>query len=199
MNSPIERTLHQALLRVALDRDLNVRDYAAAGAEFEILISPEHEGGRPGLYTRRGSAPIAPVERPASDERRPHLDVASDATVAGYRIDLVVCYYDSSIPIHECAAGRTAILLVECDGHDWHERTPQQASRDRARDRDIYRRTGLAVLRFTGSDIHRDADSCAVEILETAVVEFARHQSLASVEAEHSIMLHGWFNDTRND
>lgn len=46
-------------------------------------------------------------------------------------------------------------FVVELDGHDFHERTKEQASRDKKRDRDLAA-IGLPVIRFTGSDIYKD-------------------------------------------
>lgn len=43
-------------------------------------------------------------------------------------------------------------LVVECDGHDFHERTKEQAATDKARDRALLA-MGFAVMRFTGSEI----------------------------------------------
>lgn len=57
-----------------------------------------------------------------------------------------------------------ALLAIECDGHDFHDRTKQQASSDRARDRELLL-LGVPTIRFTGSDIHTDANRCAVEAL----------------------------------
>jgi len=54
-------------------------------------------------------------------------------------------------------------IVVECDGHDFHERTKAQAEKDRKRDRRIQAR-GYKVFRFTGSEIHRDAFQCAAEV-----------------------------------
>ena len=53
--------------------------------------------------------------------------------------------------------------MVEVDGHEWHERTRDQAACDRRRDRDMLRE-GLRVVRFTGSEVWRDAAACAQEI-----------------------------------
>lgn len=55
------------------------------------------------------------------------------------------------------------ILVIECDGHDWHERTADQAAKDKARDRYMVEQ-GFAVLRFTGREIWRDALACARQI-----------------------------------
>jgi very-short-patch-repair endonuclease len=55
-------------------------------------------------------------------------------------------------------------LVVECDGHDYHERTKDQAARDRQRDRQM-QSEGLKVFRFTGSELYRDAIKCAGEVV----------------------------------
>jgi len=54
-------------------------------------------------------------------------------------------------------------LAVECDGHDYHERTKDQAAYDRYRDRYIASR-GWVIARFTGSEIYHDAYGCVQEI-----------------------------------
>lgn len=57
-----------------------------------------------------------------------------------------------------------ARVVVECDGHDFHERTPEQAEHDKKRDR-YFVEVGETVLRFTGREINRDAASCAEQAL----------------------------------
>lgn len=54
-------------------------------------------------------------------------------------------------------------IAVECDGHDYHERTKEQAAYDRYRDRYITSR-GWLVARFTGSEIYHDAHGCVDQI-----------------------------------
>ena len=54
-------------------------------------------------------------------------------------------------------------LAVECDGHDFHERTKLQAQRDKSRDREM-KMIGLDVIRFTGSEIFCDPRKCADEV-----------------------------------
>jgi very-short-patch-repair endonuclease len=58
-------------------------------------------------------------------------------------------------------------LVVECDGHDYHERTKDQAANDRSRDRAM-QSSGYTVFRFTGSEIHRDPMKCARQVVEWA-------------------------------
>ena len=59
--------------------------------------------------------------------------------------------------------GDYRVLVVECDGHDFHERTKAQASKDRSRDRRL-KREGIEVIRFTGSEIYYRPEACAEEV-----------------------------------
>jgi len=61
--------------------------------------------------------------------------------------------------------GNVFRLVVECDGHDFHERTKEQAARDRARDR-MLQDKGWGVFRFTGSEIWKDPMGCAFQIAD---------------------------------
>lgn len=56
-------------------------------------------------------------------------------------------------------------LLVECDGHDYHEKTKEQAAKDKSRDRFLASK-GYHVLRFTGSEIYNKPHKCANEIVK---------------------------------
>jgi len=56
-------------------------------------------------------------------------------------------------------------IAVECDGHEYHERTREQAMHDRSRDRKC-QLAGWKVLRFTGSEIHRDVRVCVKQVLQ---------------------------------
>jgi hypothetical protein len=60
---------------------------------------------------------------------------------------------------------RRPVVVVECDGHQFHERTPEQASKDRRRVR-ILQRLGIGVLPFTGTDVVRSSEDLAEEIVE---------------------------------
>lgn len=58
-----------------------------------------------------------------------------------------------------------AAVLVEIDGHDFHERTKEQVAKDKQRERHIVA-TGIPVLRFSGSEVYRDAQACALETVK---------------------------------
>lgn len=52
-------------------------------------------------------------------------------------------------------------IVVECDGEDFHKNKGKDQKRDQyMKDR------GLLVLRFTGSQINRSAEACAVKVIE---------------------------------
>lgn len=56
-------------------------------------------------------------------------------------------------------------IAIECDGHDFHERTKEQARKDRSKDRWLQSH-GYHVLRFTGSEIWKDPVDCAEQVLK---------------------------------
>ncbi len=58
-------------------------------------------------------------------------------------------------------------IAVECDGHDFHEKTKAQAARDKKRDR-FLQTEGWRVLRFTGSEIFNRSAECACEVDDLA-------------------------------
>lgn len=53
-------------------------------------------------------------------------------------------------------------IAIELDGHDFHERTKEQARRDKSRDRN-FTNQGWKVLRFTGSEVYADPELCVLE------------------------------------
>jgi hypothetical protein len=55
------------------------------------------------------------------------------------------------------------LVIVEADGHRFHQLTPEQASEDKRRDRAL-QKIGVPFLRYTGTDVVRDSDSYAREI-----------------------------------
>lgn len=73
----------------------------------------------------------------------------AQAPVGPYRVDFLIEWMADELRI-----------VIECDGFDFHERTREQAERDRRRDRELQAR-GYHVLRFMGSEIHR---GCAGEL-----------------------------------
>lgn len=88
------------------------------------------------------------------------VHVYPQVSIDGYRVDFLIADQSKS--------GHVRYTVVECDGHDFHERTKQQASHDKARDRH-FQRKGWKVVRFTGSDIWRDPGGAASDAFEIAI------------------------------
>lgn len=90
--------------------------------------------------------------------RRPgRVIIQPQVSVLGYRADFV-----TAIVCQNTEQRRTCLhrIVVECDGHDYHERTKEQAARDKKRDREM-QAAGYEVWRFTGSELHRNAVNCS--------------------------------------
>jgi very-short-patch-repair endonuclease len=93
----------------------------------------------------------------ADDINQPntHISLVPQYKWSGYRIDFAISIDNGSRPR----------VFIECDGHDFHERTKEQAARDRLKDRKI-QEANIPILRFTGSEIYRDPVGCAGQIIE---------------------------------
>jgi very-short-patch-repair endonuclease len=75
-------------------------------------------------------------------------------------VDLAIV--DATLPFNHTPP---RIMIVECDGHDFHEKTKDQARRDKQRDR-FFQSKGYKVLRYAGSEIWADPEKCADEIID---------------------------------
>lgn len=64
-------------------------------------------------------------------------------------------------------------FVIECDGHDYHEKTKKQAKRDKERDRNMTQ-LGYTVIRFTGSEIFENPIVCARETFNIIASELLR-------------------------
>lgn len=99
------------------------------------------------------------------------IEIEPQAQLGEHRVDFLLTYRRMTRPeqsdparpalLHARPRLEAARLIVECDGHDYHDRTKKQASTDRARDRSL-QSFGLSVYRYTGSDIWQHPFRCAV-------------------------------------
>lgn len=100
------------------------------------------------------------------------LIIEKQVNIGDFRVDfLISAWTDGAVVggIDGPSVGlpRWRKLVVECDGHGYHERTKEQAAKDRSRDR-ILTSLGLDVFRFTGSELWRDPWACASQVCEWA-------------------------------
>lgn len=100
-----------------------------------------------------GFADFPPLEQP-------RIIVGREVEVGQYSADFGVTA--------RCKGGNTSRIAIECDGHNFHERTPAQARHDRSRDR-YFSELGIWPVRFTGDEIRASPQGCAIEALALAV------------------------------
>lgn len=81
-----------------------------------------------------------------------------------FQLDL----YKIDFHVSHCRAigPKTSTVLVELDGHDFHDRDKHQRSYEKARERYIAR-AGRVLLRYTGSDVMKDPYRVAHEVMDT--------------------------------
>lgn len=85
----------------------------------------------------------------------------------GWRPDFIVHAYADWARFETYRPPCWRRLIVECDGHDFHERTKEQASKDRSRDR-WAQGAGYEIFRFTGSELWRDPLGCVKQVINWA-------------------------------
>lgn len=150
--SPIERQMFLGFVLHAIMNNYVVKVPFRRRGEREVSFGP------PDVFT--------PPE--GKDYSNGCLVLDPQAMIGNYRVDFSV-----SLTTEEEVTARdgrltyvpiTRTVLVECDGHDFHERTKEQAAHDRKRDR-LLQSVGYRVLRFTGSEIYRDVLGCVDEVM----------------------------------
>jgi very-short-patch-repair endonuclease len=151
-DSPIEKLLFAALqLRSSLEATeySTIRRVKTEEAERSLLDF---------LATPDPNTPIAPIGATT-------LLVRPQAQIGDGRVDFLIHALDWGDRKKPFKWRR---LIVECDGHDYHERTKDQAKRDRSRDRRSLME-GYDCFRLTGSEIWNDPWGCAEQITDWAI------------------------------
>lgn len=80
-----------------------------------------------------------------------------------YRVDILI-YYGDILELENCKK-----LAVECDGHEFHEKTKAQTLYEKRRDRELMS-AGYQIVHFTGSEIWNDPFKCAREVIDLLLV-----------------------------
>lgn len=99
-------------------------------------------------------------------EEKPQGPFILDSNATTFRLQEKFGPYtaDFSITLRHKDGHREEEIIIECDGHDYHERTKEQAAHDRKRDR-WFTAEGIKVFRFTGSEIFNNSSGCVEEIV----------------------------------
>lgn len=74
-------------------------------------------------------------------------------------------YYADFIISFESPYVEENYVAIEIDGHEWHEKTKEQAARDKKRER-YFLRKDFPVMRFTGSEVFYSLEQCVIECYE---------------------------------
>ena len=125
-----------------------------AAIEFEDLIFDAKTGG----YWLKPAA-----QRSTKGRCQSPAEVAFWQVASGVLPGLVRQYHVQGTRYHLDFALPTEMIGIEVDGYAWHS-TRQQRQHDSQRDR-ILMGLGWRVLRFTASEVTRNADRCAEEVL----------------------------------
>jgi hypothetical protein len=149
-DSPIELMLRNAIVEfVDHEKQWSLMDYSTSKEQAKACETPH------GIEIVPMDEDLVDTDHQAYGAESAKLErlvwMYGSVRAWSYKLDLAL----------EC---RNQFLVVECDGHDYHDRTKQQASSDRARDRFLLSKN-VHTIRFTGSDIFRDANECAVETM----------------------------------
>jgi very-short-patch-repair endonuclease len=83
----------------------------------------------------------------------------SQAKIGKYSVDFLI-----GIVCHEDRQRITKQVVVECDGHAFHDKDKHQRAYEKARDR-FLQKEGYPVLHFTGSDIVANPVMAAAEVV----------------------------------
>lgn len=103
------------------------------------------------------------------------LEIEPQARLCGFRVDFMLTFTgerlaprsqgdDGAKSWHHELQPIQKKMIVECDGHDFHEKTKEQAKRDKLRDR-ILQSLGFPVYHYTGSEIWDDAFGAAAQVI----------------------------------
>jgi len=99
------------------------------------------------------------------------ISIQQQYKVGDYKVDF---YIEQQGTRGDCETNPTnghGKLIVECDGHDFHDRTKEQAARDKARDRKITE-SGMPIFRFTGSELWKDSGACGAQCVAELCRQF---------------------------
>lgn len=91
-----------------------------------------------------------------------------------HRVDFMLAMKDCNF--------HTTFLAIECDGHEFHEKTKEQAARDKKRDRTLTI-WGTPVIRFTGSEIWADPYRCVTEALSVPYAVLVAREGITEEQA----------------
>lgn len=104
-----------------------------------------------------------------------HLKIHPQYEILKYRVDFLLEYDFLTV--------EPLLIVVECDGHDFHEKTKEQVSRDKKRDREI-QKLGYHILRYSGSEIVNNPKQIKDDVIELIMKEKKWYMKFKPYKAE---------------
>lgn len=95
------------------------------------------------------------------------MEINHQQEVGKYRVDFMIYAFafnhkkDGELPQIDI----TKELAIECDGHDFHEKTKEQVKKNNERDY-FLKSNGIDILHFSGSEIYNDPIECANKVYD---------------------------------
>ncbi len=168
--SPCEVAFAEAILLFSLMTAVN--SWIVYGAEFEMYDHRDaFPGSEIGTYTNTCHFYHCGFASGRSGTSKLLILFQPLIYTTNWHPDFVLIKTDDSLD-DGFSADASSIVAVEIDGHDFHERTKEQASRDRERDRE-HLAIGIRTIRFTGSDVYRDPQQCVFDAMRFIGLEDA--------------------------
>lgn len=126
---------------------------------FGLYVRLKWEQFHHAIYWARPPATLENARRLSCIHPRRPLHIFPQHHIAEFRADFLLAWARKVGDPNS-----VEFLGIECDGHEFHEKTKEQAQRDKSRDRKILS-CGVPVMRFTGSEIYRAPLICGDEAL----------------------------------
>lgn len=105
-------------------------------------------------------------------EISPQYDIETKNKV--YRADFLLSMFDYREEKGQIVE-YVSDLVIECDGHAFHEKTKEQVKRRNQRDYDI-KMEGYEIIHFSGSEIYNDPISCIDKIIALSNMNYKKTQ-----------------------
>jgi hypothetical protein len=165
--SPIEIMLRNGIVTAAESQRVRLYDSSTSSAPVRLT---RHLDGHPLRAECDGDS----EEWGSNEDDADIWSLYGEVAIGPYRIDLLL----------EPTAG---LVAIECDGHEFHDRTKQQAAYDRARDRELLKH-GIVTIRFTGSEIHHSIARCVADVYDIGrLVQKHDEDAIRSWRAGHEM------------
>lgn len=103
------------------------------------------------------------------------FQIEPQAVIGQYRVDFLLTYSACIVdePQRKSSRWQSQSIVIECDGHAFHEKTPNQAQRDKERDRYLQKR-GYKTFHYTGREVFHDVFQCAHEAVKSIQASVGR-------------------------